>query len=60
VCGTGAAADGGVLALLSQWRFECKCNWCSLSDEESAEKDKEREHMAELFMKEMQAMAPTL
>jgi len=44
----------------SQWRFECQCSWCSLPDGESAEKDKEREHMAELFMKEMQALAPTL
>ncbi|ORY91709.1 hypothetical protein BCR35DRAFT_298989 [Leucosporidium creatinivorum] len=41
--------------LLVKWRFECQCSWCSLSDEESAKRDIEREKMAEAFMKQWHA-----
>lgn len=41
--------------LLSQWRFECQCSWCSLNEEDSAKKDMEREQMAEAFMKQWHA-----
>ncbi|GAA5868175.1 hypothetical protein JCM8547_003369 [Rhodosporidiobolus lusitaniae] len=38
-----------------KYRFECQCEWCSLSDEESAKKDIEREKLAEEFMKQWSA-----
>ncbi|BGP14985.1 hypothetical protein JCM10213_007211 [Rhodosporidiobolus nylandii] len=40
-----------------KWRFDCMCGWCSLSHEESAKKDEEREKLAEAFMRQWNAQA---
>ncbi|GAA6005147.1 hypothetical protein JCM10207_008522 [Rhodosporidiobolus poonsookiae] len=40
-----------------KWRFECQCGWCSLSDEDSAKRDLEREEKARLFLQQWDAQA---
>lgn len=39
----------------TQYRFLCQCTWCSLSDEDSAKMDIERERQAAAFLKQWHA-----